>query len=139
MKNKGFTMVELLATILILGILMTIAIGAYSRYRERASRDAYKTLSKSAANAAENYFMDNLNNDKTVTVDLQTLVDEEYLESLKDPWDKEKECKGIVVREEESTKQQDSIDSYTYNVTLKCSRGCKCTYPNKDSCQCKTD
>ena len=140
MKNRGFTMVELLGTITILGILMAITIVGYSRYQAQSKQKAFKLLMESSSNSAENYFMDNLHaNDE---VSLNTLVAEEYLESLIDPWDQNKKCTGFVTRsqKDENKNKGDAIDLYDYKVELKCSRGCKCiVYPNESNCECRTD
>ena len=138
MKNRGFTMVELLGVIVVLGILSMIAIGAVSRYRYQAAEQAFKTLSESSANAAENYYMDNLA--AADTVSLEELVEDDYLENLNDPWGDNKNCTGQVTRElsDENKKKDDSIDLYKFKVELKCSRKCKCTiYPkSNEACTC---
>ena len=60
MKNKyGFTMVELLATVTILGIISLMAIGGYLRYQYQAEERATEVLLNSAATAAEEFIMDN--------------------------------------------------------------------------------
>ena len=46
MNNKGFTLMELLATIAIMGILMVIAITAVSRIVENARKDMYIKTAK---------------------------------------------------------------------------------------------
>ena len=46
LNKKGFTLVELLAVITILGILMSVAIGAVSWILESAKDNFYKTLEK---------------------------------------------------------------------------------------------
>ena len=136
MNKKGFTMVELLATIVILGIIMTTAITAYSRYKENSSRKAYNLIHANAASAAENYFMDVPGDNE---VDIQKLVELEYLDTPNDPWDKNAKCVGVVKKDlpDNQKKSGDAIELYNYEVQLKCTRGCTCLiYPAKTNCNC---
>ena len=57
MNNKGFTFVEILAVIVLIGILSSIAIIGVSRYRENAKNKDYEALAKSSYNAMEEYMM----------------------------------------------------------------------------------
>ena len=108
MNKKGFTMVELLGTIVILGILMSVAIAAYSTIRERSAKKTYNLLHKGVADAAENYFLD-VPGDDNITVD--DLVEQDYLEPANDPWDPDKKCVGRVTKElpAGNKKNEDSI------------------------------
>ncbi len=93
MNNKGFSMVELLAVMAILSILSGIAIGAATRYQEKAKQQGYDTLVESAKLAAENYLMDH---PSTKSVNFDTLVNEGYLENAIDPGTKSSNCTGTV-------------------------------------------
>ena len=44
--NKGFTMVELLATIVILGVVMMIAVTSITRMLEKAKKEYYTATEK---------------------------------------------------------------------------------------------
>lgn len=95
LNNKGFTLIEILAVVTIMGVLSTIAIVSLSRYREKARQLDYDSLAKSAATAMDNYRIDkhvlgSLNSD------LQTLVDNQYLENSFDPSDNNYVCTGAV-------------------------------------------
>ena len=57
-NRKGFTLVEILAVVVILGILFTIGVTAYTRFIKKAKDDAYETMILSAKNAMDNYMMD---------------------------------------------------------------------------------
>ena len=89
MNEKGFTMVELLAVIAIIGILSGLGIEAYSRYITSTRNKALDILAESSKNAAEEYFMDN-QNDTSINID--ELAQGGYLDSIKDPKDNKKTC-----------------------------------------------
>lgn len=55
-KNKGFTLLELMSVIAILGVLMAIALPSYTQYVTRAQRvEARDTLLKVASLIDQNY------------------------------------------------------------------------------------
>lgn len=68
-KGRGFTLIELMITLVIASILATIAVPSYQNYVQRARRaDAYDCLLK-AAQRQENFFYQN----NTYTVDLAAI------------------------------------------------------------------
>lgn len=133
MKNsKGFTMVELLAVIVILGILLSMGISSYSRYRLQAIEQSYDTMSKSASSAAEEYFMDHL---AATSVDFKTLVDEEYLKETVDPAKKEKNCTGEVSKYNIRKGDGRKLDFISYKVEMNCFKHEAChVYPGGIPC-----
>ena len=59
MKNqKGFTLIELMIVIAIIGILAAIAIPQFSAYRKRSYNSAAQSDLRNAATAQEAYFVD---------------------------------------------------------------------------------
>lgn len=139
MNKKGFTMVELLGTVVILGILISIGIATYSGQRERSARKSYNLIHSGAASAAENYFMDYPSEDE---VTIEKLVEDEYLESAKDPWDGDHKCTGKVdISSIEGDDEDDeALELHNYRVQLKCIKGCTClVYPNKTPCDCEDE
>lgn len=116
-NNKGFTMIELLATIVILGILTGFAFNTYFRYITSTREKAYDTLASSAISATESYLMDH----PTATqVDFNTLVENEYLETTKDPGNKEGTCRGVV-RITKEVGDLNKLDKNDFTVNLCCS------------------
>ena len=127
-NNKGFSMVELLAVVVIMGVLAAISIGAYSRYKETAARDAYETMSKSASQAAESYF---LRNQGESEVTLEVLMKEEYLASAKDPKDSGNICRGGV-QEIPVARNGQTLASNQYIVGIICTNFRSCyQYPEE--------
>ena len=119
-NNKGFSLVELLAVIAILGILSGLAITAVSKYQENAKRQAYDTLTESASLAAEQYVM---SNPGATEVDFETLVNEGYLENSIDPGTKKDNCTGKVVIKEDDDEDSGAaskLKENTYTVSVCC-------------------
>lgn len=127
-NNKGFTMIELLAVVTIMGILAVIAIPAVTKYITKGQNQAYETMKKSTYIAAENYMMDNpgmLEVNETTSVTASKLVQLDYLEYLVDPASKNSakrcdeypESKVVIERKYNGP---DGLPDYTYTVYLKC-------------------
>ena len=121
-KNEsGFTMIELLATITILGILMAVAIGAVSWILDLNEKRYYSTLEKNVALAAESYYADHRASlpsaiGQSRKLLLKTLVEQKYLPDVLDygKGDCTASLESYVVVTKYSKKD------YLYNVYFDC-------------------
>ncbi len=129
LKNKkGFSLVEVLATIAILGILTGISIIGYTRYVDSSKRKSYAIMVSSAQTAMKNYSMD-FPNAKEVT--FQELVDGGYLSSPVDPGNKDTVCRGKVFINPDVTlapTSQAALQEDNYKVSICCSNNFNYTY-----------
>ena len=127
LNNKGFTFVEILAVIAIIGILSGIAIVGVSKYRESAKNKDYEALAKSSYNAMEEYMMAH---PYKKVASLETLDDGNFLSNRIDPATKNTNCEGSV--EVNTVNGTDgAMDDSSYTVYLCCTNYKKqYTYPD---------
>ena len=139
-NNSGFTLVELLAVIIILGILANTAIFISTRQLQKSRQRAYDQIANSAYDAAQNYVI-SCQLDTNVLLDKYSLKQDISLEFLTydgkleepiDPLTTNSNCTGIVkvkvaelgytkTQDEEDMDEYNALDSYTYRICLKCS------------------
>ena len=116
-KKKGFTLVELLATITILGILLGIAIPSVMGYMNRGKDTYYHSLEDSVLNSARDYLIDyrslyprEIGNTASISGD--ELLNNKYITNIND--EDGKKCDATVIVEKIDK------DEYDYHVCLKC-------------------
>ena len=130
MNKKGFTMIELLATMVILGVLSTIGVVSVTRYIGQSKVKSYKMMSQSVYESAMNCIVQNKCDAPSETVPstytTEELINLGSIKKLEDPGSKNKTCSGTVV-----VNQQVHTDSeyknYYYVVSLKCPSGLEAT------------
>ena len=59
MRNRGFTLIEVMIVVVIVGILAAIAYPNYQNYTKRSNRSAAETLMMDLANREQQYLLDN--------------------------------------------------------------------------------
>ena len=113
LNNKGFTMVEILGVIVIIGILTGIAIVAVSRYKEKAVENDYEALQTAIKNASDEYIMDHPYSEEFT---FQDLLDGQYISNLTDPLDKNQVIRGKVKVSRNSTTSDGSLSDVSYTI-----------------------
>ena len=116
-NNKGFTFVELLAVILMIGILLTIAVPTVTSLLSKGTNDYYHSLEDNMVIATRDYTTDYRTilprkiND-TTTIDLSELVNNQYIDKINDK--DGKKCEGKV------TIKKIAKNNYEYHSCLTC-------------------
>ena len=131
MNKKGFTMVELLATIVILAILAVLAVVGVSTYLNHTYQVAYQDYEKTLSSASSNFLIENSiytpEVQSSLVLEGDMLVCRDYMKTFQNPRNKENSCSAyvIVTRNEDVQFNQD-ID---FQVCLRCgqyeSEACK--------------
>lgn len=132
LNQKGFTLIEIIAAVTLLGILTVIALSAFVTYLDWSRKKSYDTMAKSASTAAEQYIMDfphaSVPEDEAITeegyqsgITYEELSEAGYLSDITDPMGGE--CTGKVVigyiKAEEDNKR--ALDKYMFVVHECCS------------------
>ena len=119
-QKRGFTMIELLAVLVILGVIMVIAIPSVVSYLQGARTDYYEQLEESVRTTGQEYFSDHRSllpreNGQIFSVDIQDLVAEGYTTEILDS-DGNNTCTGTVY-----VKRLATAD-FEYHACIKCGK-----------------
>ncbi len=127
MKNeKGFTMIELLATITILGVLSTLAVVSMNSVTKHAKNATYQEFEETLKDSTANYLLYNTGLIPDVggsyKVMASKLTSEGYLDNLTDPQIKTANCNNnsyVIVKRNSDVDFNMDLE---YKVCLVCSK-----------------
>ena len=127
MKNKkGFTMIELLATITILGVLSTLAVVSMNSVTKHAKDATYQEFEETLKDSTANYLLYNTglipDAGGSYKVMASKLTSEGYLDNLTDPQNKTANCNNssyVIVKRNSDVDFNMDLD---YKVCLVCSK-----------------
>lgn len=135
MNKRAFTLVELLAVVVILGILVGLAAGAYYRYLDKAREDSFKMAEKTLVNDVKNAYADCLSNSVNEfcinhsnfgyineTIYLDELITTGYSDNIKNPYDTDSYCNANLsyVKVIANTESSGNNKDISYQVCLVC-------------------
>lgn len=120
MKKRGFVLVELLAVIVILAIILTIAIPSINNIVYNAALKSFVADQKMLINSAKYYVgTEDVSMPSTlggtIEIKLSDLQSKDLLSSIKDPWNSNSTCNGYILVTKTAS------NSYNYDPYLNCS------------------
>ncbi|MBR3198630.1 MAG: prepilin-type N-terminal cleavage/methylation domain-containing protein [Bacilli bacterium] len=118
MKNKGFTLIELIGTVVILSLLLIIIVPAIGDKLKKGREAAEQQTKNNIILGAKNYVSDHPD---TSCVDLETLQQQGYLDyKIKSPTDETKEITDVKIRVQTSTTSTGKIKRTYFYEDGKC-------------------
>ena len=137
MKKNGFTLIEMLAVIVVLGILMGLAVVGYTGIKANITDTYYKGVEETVLMSASEYFTynENLipqNYGEIKKISLSQLIEKKYTEEVVDQQGKNCDTDNSYVMA-----YKDANDKVKYAVCLKC--GDEYDSTGSDECQGKVD
>ena len=121
MNKKGFTIIELLGAVVILGILAGIAIQAVEKNNRRTKEQAVFTIAKTAYEATQARIAKGTATSPSYNI--SDLYKDGFMDRPLDPDNNGKDCTGTVQLLNASVGSDDKVDSYDYKVTVNCPSG----------------
>lgn len=145
MKKQGFTLIEMLAVIMILGIIISLASYSYIKYISNSGKKSFDIAVQSMKDATESAYADcnaNLSSNSfcinhripdlnlTDTIYLSELIENQYIDKIRNPYDTKTFCSETSSYVKVTTKNHDikyngqvvgnENNDITYKVCLIC-------------------
>lgn len=98
-NSKGFTLVEIMIVVVIIGLLAAMAIPAFNKVREQSREKAITNNLRQIASAGQQYIL----SEGSATVDYTTLVSRSYFSEIQPVAQENYAVSSTVVREEGGT------------------------------------
>lgn len=119
MNRKGYTLIELLAVIVIIGVLSSIAVIAYNSFVDNTRDRVFKTYENTMKASAEMYLIDNPAKVPAVGGQTRIEIEDLSIDPIENPDDSNDLCLNSYVK---ITRGADIGLNYnlTYDVCLKC-------------------
>lgn len=115
MNKRGYTMIELLAVIAIIGLLFTIGIATYTWIIERANNTVYESYVDGMHEAAITYIMEN---GQTNKITLSELLASKKIDYINNPKNNNDKCENSYINVTRG--DVNGVISYEYKVCLIC-------------------
>ena len=119
-NKKGFTLIEILAAVTILGVLSIVAIVSVNKVIQKSKQNHYVTAEDNLEMAGQSYVQQNRNSlpkaiGQKKKIPLKTLVEKNYIEPIKDYSDNECDLENSYVQVFKYSR-----DDYSYLAFLDC-------------------
>ena len=75
-NKKAFTLIELLAVIVILGVIMVIAVPAVTKYIDKSRKDGFTKTASGVVDAARLYYSNEYGNSSESTIEFECTTKE---------------------------------------------------------------
>ena len=120
LNNKGFSLVELLGVMVILGIVLGLSIAQYRRHIYETIQKSYDLMAENMEYAAENYFIDH---PLETSVTVEDLVELNYIEPVNDPSRQANDddlCEGKIRKKTIEGEEEGALDKSELAVSVCC-------------------
>lgn len=116
--KKGFTLPEVLAVIVILGVILAIAVPYFNNVAKNSRLKLFQSINQTVVKSAREYLTENIHKlpkeGDTAEVTVNDLISSGYIKGIKNPMNKEETCTGyVLIRAIEN-------DEFSYNPYINC-------------------